>query len=55
MILYFLLGTIFLAILDMTLWKTADADGQFTNFERIFVLVCWPYFLLNLIIKRFRQ
>jgi len=49
--LYFIFGILFLAILDITLWYTAGPDKQFTNLERLFVLICWPFFALSMLIR----
>lgn len=52
---YFITGLVYLMILDTVLYRTADKDGQFTNIERIIVLLAWPWFLFYSIYQYLRK
>lgn len=55
MLIYLVLGALFIGFIDTLASANPDTDAQFTNWERIWAILTWPILFMIFIYNMFKN
>lgn len=55
MLIYLVLGALFISFIDTLASANPDTDAQFTNWERIWAILMWPILFMIFIYNMFKN